>query len=97
MSLKANYNIKELEVEDFPGMKERMIKTGIFEVMLCNGCDHLRNNKLGIYCRNGTRRIRKLDEKIVCLDCAENRLERLEISKDTFESLEKCKVVKTTF
>lgn len=85
--------LKEIEKDNFEKLKERMIKIGIYEVMVCDDCDNLKDNKLGLYCKNGTRRVRRFKEfnKIVCLDCDANRINRLEVSKEEFEKLEKNK------
>ena len=81
------------EEDDFEKLKERMLKNGIYEVMVCDGCDNLKDNKLGLYCKIGTRRVRRFKEfnKIVCLDCDANRINRLEVSKEEFENLERSK------
>jgi hypothetical protein len=89
--------MREIEIDDFYEIKERMIKNNVFEVVLCKGCDKLKNNNLGIYCINGTRRIRILDNNVVCMDCDENRIDRIEITKNTFENLESNKIVNTLF
>ena len=81
------------EKDDFKIIKDKMDKIGIYEVMICNGCDNLRDNKLGVYCRSGTRKVVKFKEfnKIVCLNCDANRIDRLQVSKEEFENLEEIK------
>jgi len=79
------------EKDEYECIRSRMESKGIYEVVICDGCNNLKNNKLGIYCRNGTRRIRKFDNKIVCLDCDISRLDRLELSKEDFEKIENSK------
>ena len=80
------------EEDDFDKIKERMIALNIFQVMNSKGCSHLKNNKLGIYCSLGTKRIRRLkkdgEDFIVCLDCNESRLDWIEVSKEEFDSIQ---------
>jgi hypothetical protein len=83
-----------LEEDDFYKMRSRMEKNNIWEVVICNGCSDLRVNGLGTYCRNGTRRVRKFNDKIVCLDCDQNRLDRIEVSKEEFEVIENSDKIK---
>ena len=84
---------KMIEEDNFEKNKEKMNKIGVYEVIICNGCDHLRDNKLGLYCKMGTRRVRRFKkfDKIVCLDCDFNIIDRLEVSKEEFEILERSK------
>jgi len=86
--------IPKNEEDTFEKIKAKMDKIGIYEVMICNGCDYLRDNKLGLYCRDGNRRIRRFNEfnKIVCLDCDANKLDRLQVSKEEFYDLERRKI-----
>lgn len=86
------------EEDDFNKIKDRMIALNIFQVMNSKGCSHLKNNKLGIYCGLGTKRIRRLkkngEDLIVCLDCNESRLDWIEISKEEFDSIEENNMIK---
>jgi hypothetical protein len=93
----STYKIKRkqfsniFEKDEYDCTRSRMESTGIYEVIICDGCDNLKNNKLGIYCRSGSKRIRKYSDKIVCLDCDIGRLDRIELSKEDFENIENSK------
>lgn len=80
------------EEDDFDKIKERMIALNIFTVMNSKGCSYLKNNKLGIYCALGKKRIRRLkkngEDLIVCLDCSESKLDWIDISKEEFDFIE---------
>lgn len=92
---KKIYPSKITEEDNFEKIKARMEKTQRYEVINSEGCPHLKNNKLGIYCRMGTRRVKYLKqgkkEIIVCLDCDESRNNWVEVMKKEFEELERQK------
>jgi hypothetical protein len=88
MNKDKNKTITLVEEDTFIKIKARMFRTNRFEVMDSDGCINLRNNKLGIYCRLGKRRIKRFNDKIVCLDCDESRCNWLEVNKEEFESID---------
>ena len=88
MNKYKNKIINLVEEDTFNEVKARMFKANRFEVMDSENCINLRNNNLGIYCRLGTRRIKRFKDKIVCLDCSESRCSWLEVSKEEFESID---------
>jgi hypothetical protein len=90
--------LRDENIDEFQLLKSYMDKTGVYEVMSCTGCGFSKNSKLGkigTFCTMGTRKVRKLDGNVVCLDCTENRFEKITVSKEVFKNLEDNLVVKT--
>jgi hypothetical protein len=97
-SVKHKKLLRDENIDEFQLLKSYMDKTGVYEVMSCTGCGFSKNSnlgKVGTFCTMGTRKIRKLDENIVCLDCTENRFEKITVSKEVFKNLEDNLIVKT--
>lgn len=64
-------------------------------VTIAGDCEYLRDNKLGLYCAMGTRKIRRLKKgkkaQIVCLDCSETSKSYQEVSGVVLRKLEERK------
>ena len=62
----------------------------VFKVTVGTTCEWLRDNRLGLYCRLGTRVVRRIGKvKIVCLDCDEQGKPVEDLSSGIYKRIKK--------